>query len=250
LLIIVYKSINKTHIVCLAKTVCSKTYVHVSVLRTDEKKKGLKVLEYAVIILAGGFSTRFGQNKALLQLGGKPLILHVLDRVSSVVDERIIVVNTEEQKNQLQKVVKNKAEILLDEYKTQTPLAGAYTGFKHAKSEYALLLSCDTPFVNTDVARLLLECSINRSAAIPRWPEGYIEPLQAAYHTKPALTAAETALEQGNLNMSAMIANLRSVRYISTLVLQQLDLKLYTFFNINTQVDLKRAETLIKTIKP
>lgn len=210
----------------------------------------MKVLEYSAIVLAGGFSTRFGQNKALLQLGNKPLILHVLDRVASVVDERIVVVNTEEQKNQLQRIVKNKAETFLDEYKTQTPLAGAYTGFKHTKSEYSLLLSCDTPFVNTDVARLLLECCINRSAAIPRWPECYIEPLQAAYHAKSALTGAETALEQGRLNMSAMIANLHSVRYISTLVLQQLDPKLYTFFNINTQIDLKRAEALIKTIKP
>jgi molybdopterin-guanine dinucleotide biosynthesis protein A len=210
----------------------------------------LKVLEHSAIVLAGGFSTRFGQNKALLQLGTKPLIMHVLDRISSVVGERIIVVNTEEQKKQLQSIVKSKAAILLDEYKTQTPLAGAYTGFKHVKNEYALLLSCDTPFVNTDVARLLLECCVNRSAAIPRWPEGYIEPLQAAYHAESAMVAAETALEQGKLNMSAMIAYLRYVRYISTLVLQQLDPKLYTFFNINTQVDLKRAEALIKTIKP
>jgi molybdopterin-guanine dinucleotide biosynthesis protein A len=210
----------------------------------------LKVLGHSAIVLAGGFSTRFGKNKALLQLGTKPLILHVLDRVSSVVDERIIVVNTEQQKNQLQSIVKNKTEIFLDEYKTQTPLAGAYTGFKHTESEHALLLSCDTPFVNTDVARLLLECCVNRSAAIPRWPEGYIEPLQAAYHAKSAAVAAETALEQGKLNMSAMIACLRNVRYISTLVLRQLDPKLYTFFNINTQVDLKRADALIKTIKP
>lgn len=210
----------------------------------------MKVLGCSAIVLDGGFSTRFGQNKALLQLGTKPLILHVLDRVSNVVDERIVVVNTEEQKNQLQRIVKNKAETFLDEYNTQTPLAGAYTGFKHTRSEYALLLSCDMPFVNTDAARLLLECCINRSAAIPRSPEGNIEPLQAAYRAKSAVVAAETALEQGKSDMNAMVANLRGVRYISTLVLQQLDPKLYTFFNINTQVDLKRAEALIKTINP
>jgi molybdopterin-guanine dinucleotide biosynthesis protein A len=106
------------------------------------------------------------------------------------------------------------------------------------------------PFVNTDVTRLMLECCINRSAAIPRWPEGNMELLQAAYHAKSALRAAETALERGKLNMSDMIPLLRNVRYISTLVLQQLDPRLYTFFKIKTQVDLKRAEALIKTIKP
>lgn len=204
---------------------------------------------YSAIILAGGFSTRFGQNKALLKLGTKPLIVHVLDRTAGLFDERIVVVNTPEQESELQSLVENKAEILTDEYKTQTPLAGAYTGFKHAKNEYTLLLSCDTPFINTEIAQLLLECCINRSAAIPRWPEGFIEPLQAAYHADLAAAAAQTALEQEKLNMNAMITCLRNVRYISTLVLQQLDPKLNTFFNINTEVDFKRAEALIKTGK-
>ncbi len=205
-------------------------------------------MENSAIILSGGSSTRFGQDKALLQLGIKPLILHVLDRVAGIVDERIVVVNTEEQKNLLQKTIKHKANVLVDEYKTRTPLAGAFTGFNHVKNEYALLLSCDTPFVNTEIARFLLETCIHKTASIPRWPEGHIEPLQAAYHTKSALATAKTALDEGRLNMNAMITCMRNVRYISTLVLRQLDPKLYTFFNINTQADLKHGETLLKAI--
>jgi molybdopterin-guanine dinucleotide biosynthesis protein A len=205
-------------------------------------------LENSAIILAGGSSRRFGQDKALLSLGAKPLILHVLDRISFLVDERIVVVNTEEQKTMLQKITKDKLTILTDEYKIQSPLAGAYTGFNHAKNEYTLLLSCDTPFINPEIARLLLETCIHKTASIPRWPNSNIEPLQAAYHTKSALAAAKTALDEERLDMNAMIARMRNIRYISTLVLQQLDPKLYTFFNINTQTDLKRAETLLKTL--
>ena len=204
-------------------------------------------MENSVIILAGGSSKRFGQDKALLPLGDKPLIHHVLDRISPLVDERIIVVNTEEQKASLQKTIQGKAAILTDEYEIQSPLAGAYTGFNHAKNEYTLLLSCDAPFINPEIARLLLETCIHKTASIPRWPNSNIEPLQAAYHTKSALTAARIALDEGELNMKAMITRLRSVRYISTLVLQQLDPKLYTFLNINTHADLKHAETLLKT---
>lgn len=206
-------------------------------------------MEYSAVVLAGGSSKKFGQNKAMLHLEGKPLVLHILDRVSGVVEERMVVVKTEEQKNQLQKMLKSNAEVLVDEHKAQTPLAGAYTGFKHAKNEYALLLSCDMPFVNLEIARLLLECCVNVSAAIPRTPEGSIEPLQAAFHAESAAKAAQTALEHGDLNMSGMIARMRNVRYISTLVLRQLDPKLYTLFKINGQVDLKRAESLIKTLK-
>jgi len=204
-------------------------------------------LESSAIILAGGFSTRFGQDKPLLDLGTQPLILHVLDRVSSVVDERIIVASTEEGKNRLQKVIKGEGNVVVDEVKIQTPLAGAYTGFNHAKNEYSLLLSCDTPFIKPEITQFLLETCVKKAASIPRWPQGHIEPLQAAYHTGYALVAAKAALEEGRLDMNSMITRMREVRFISTLVLEQLDPKLHTFFNINTQADLKSAELLLKT---
>ena len=202
-------------------------------------------MESSAIILAGGFSTRFGQDKSLLQLGTQPLILHVLDRVSRITSEELVVVSTDEGRNRLRKVVDHGANILVDEVKIQTPLAGAYTGFNHAKNEYSLLLSCDTPFVNAEIARFLIETCVNKTASIPRWPQGHIEPLQAVYRTKPALVAAKVALDQGRLDMNSMIECLQGVRYISTLVLEQLDPKLFTFFNINTQADLKSAELLL-----
>jgi GTP:adenosylcobinamide-phosphate guanylyltransferase len=46
-----------------------------------------------------------------------------------------------------------------------------------------------------------------------------------------------------------MIDNLRGVRFVSTLVLQQLDPKLNTFFNVNTPLDLKRAEKILQENK-
>jgi molybdopterin-guanine dinucleotide biosynthesis protein A len=44
----------------------------------------------------------------------------------------------------------------------------------------------------------------------------------------------------------AMIEKLSGVRYVSTLVIQQLDPELRTFFNVNTPADLKNAMTLTK----
>jgi molybdopterin-guanine dinucleotide biosynthesis protein A len=203
-------------------------------------------LESSAIILAGGFSSRFGQDKSLLQLGSKPLVLHVLDRISGIADQEIVVVSTEEGRSRLQKVVEHKASVLVDEVKIQTPLAGAYTGFNHARNEYSLLLSCDTPFINAEIAQFLIETCVNKAASIPRWPQGHIEPLQAVYHTKSALIAAKAALDEARLDMNSMIERMREVRYISTLVLEQLDPKLCTFFNINTQADLKNAESLLR----
>jgi molybdopterin-guanine dinucleotide biosynthesis protein A len=199
-------------------------------------------LDRTAIVLAGGFSSRFGQDKGLLQLAHKPLVKHVLDAVSTLVDEKLVVVSSQIQAKNYRKVLSQKINVCIDVENKKTPLVGALTGFKEARSKYALLLSCDAPFISRDVASLLLELCINRNAVIPRWPNCYIEPLQAAYCTKPAYEATRKALEEGKLNMQAMIERLKSVRYISTLVLQQLDPELRTFFNINMPLDLKKAE--------
>ena len=203
-------------------------------------------MDKSAIILAGGVSGRFGQDKGLLQLANKPLIKHVLDAISTLVDEKMVVASSKVQAENYAKVLGSDVNVLIDVGDAQSPLVGALTGFKEAHGRYALLLSCDTPFVSRDVISLLFELCINRYAVIPRWPNGYIEPLQAVYCTKPAYEAAKNALSEGKLNVQSMVDRLRGVRYVSTLVLEQLDLELRTFFNINTPLDLRNAENMLK----
>lgn len=199
----------------------------------------------SAIILAGGLSKRLGQNKGLIKLSGKPLLTHVLDKISGVVEETIIVISSESQKIMYEDLVKQRARISVDRDKTQSPLVGALTGFENARGEYSLLLSCDTPFISSQIASLILDLCMNRSAVIPRWPNGFIEPLQAAYNTKSAQIAAEKALENGKKDLRSMVSFFKGVRYISTMVLQEIDSKLLTFFNVNTISDLKEAESIL-----
>ncbi|HDI07894.1 MAG TPA: molybdenum cofactor guanylyltransferase [Candidatus Bathyarchaeota archaeon] len=202
------------------------------------------LLEKAAVILAGGSSKRFGQDKGLVTLAGKPLILHVVEKVSGLVDEHVVVVSSEAQRESFSKLLPEN-RVVVDSTGKQSPLVGAFSGFQHVSGEYALLLPCDVPFVSRDVVSLLLEICGGRAAVIPRWTNGYIEPLQAVYAVEPAIQAAEEALGEGKLDMRSMIEKLRGVRYVSTLVLRQLDPQLLTFFNVNTPLDLKRAESLI-----
>jgi molybdopterin-guanine dinucleotide biosynthesis protein A len=170
----------------------------------------------------------------------------VIDRVSSVVDERVVIVGSNAHSETLSNLLKSKTRVAIDKYEGQSPLVGALTGFESVDAEYSLLLPCDTPFVSAEIVALLLDLCVNKGAVIPRWPNGYIEPLQAAYNTKSAIEAAKKALNEGKRDLSSMISLLRGIRYISTLVLQQLDPKLLTFFNINTLQDLKKAEFMLK----
>ena len=132
----------------------------------------------AVIVLAGGLSRRFGQDKCLKVLGGKPLVFHVLDRVSSVADERLIVVGSEVQRDAFSRFSGLRANVVVDKYGDHSPLVGALTGFETVRADRALLLPCDAAFVVPEIAALLLDLCVGRGAVVPRWPNGYVEPLQ------------------------------------------------------------------------
>ncbi|TDA33588.1 MAG: hypothetical protein DSO02_03895, partial [Hadesarchaea archaeon] len=47
-------------------------------------------MKLALLILAGGRSERWGKEKALVEVEGKPLLLHVLERLEGLSEERII----------------------------------------------------------------------------------------------------------------------------------------------------------------
>jgi molybdopterin-guanine dinucleotide biosynthesis protein A len=207
-------------------------------------------MDKTAIILAGGLSERFGQDKGLVRLAGKPLVRHVFQRVSQIVDEVLVIVSSSRQRESYSQVVPE-TQVFLDIKDRQSPLVGALTGLTNACGDYSIILPTDTPFVIANVLRLLFELSHGMDAVIPRWPNGYIEPLQAVYRTGSALNAAEKAIQQGEVRLFNMIMLLSKVRYLSTLVVQQIDPELTTFFNINTINDLRKAEKLTgKTLAP
>jgi len=206
-------------------------------------------LDRSAIVLAGGFSSRFGQDKGVLELANKPLIKHVVDAVKPIVDEVIVVANSQERIAKYAEIVAADVRFTVDSGKPNSPLIGALTGFESAHGKYALLLPFDMPFVSREVVSLLFELCLNKAAVVPRWPDGKVEPLHAVYQTNVALDAARSAMDEGKMDMQAVVERMRGVRYVSTLVIHQLDPDFRTFFNINTPVDLKKAMSRVKPRK-
>ena len=202
-------------------------------------------MDRSAIILAGGFSSRLGEDKGLITLAKKPLVKHVLDATKNLTDETVVVTSSKDQATRYADVLGAAAQVLVDSENIQSPLIGALTGLEVARGKYSVLLSCDIPFASRDILSLLLELCPKRSATIPRWPNGFVEPLQAVYCTGPALDAARNAFSRGKLDMRAMIGGLKGVRYVSTLVLRQLDPELRSFLNVNSVSDLRKAESIL-----
>ena len=204
-------------------------------------------MDKSAIILAGNSSTRYNTGNAIFELEGATLLNHIVNVVKKVVDEVIVVANTEERSKAYRELVSAEVKFVIDPYGGERPLAGAVTGFKAAKGKYSLLLSVNNAFVSKEVVSLLFDCSVGKSATIIRFANGEIEPLHAVYNTLRALDAAKQALSTNEFDMLSMIERLRGVRYISTMVIEQLDPELKTFFNVNTPSDLKKAIAMNKS---
>src|SRR5450759_1077196 len=117
------------------------------------------------IILAGGKGKRFQttqeewQDKALVELDGKPLLVHAIENVQDVVEDIIVVVNENESRvskyhDVLQEYGVEKASIVTDlKIKNLSgPLIAIYTGLKSADAEYCITVPCDMPLLRRKVA--------------------------------------------------------------------------------------------------
>jgi molybdopterin-guanine dinucleotide biosynthesis protein A len=89
----------------------------------------------------------------------------------------------------------------------------------------------------------MIQLSANFDLVVPRW-DGMVEPLHAVY-SKGCLAPVESLLKQGTLNI-AKLFTLVKVRYVEAEEIDRFDPKHLSFFNINTEADLKIARELAK----
>ena len=202
-------------------------------------------------ILAGGKSSRLGRDKGLLDICGKPMFLWVLEACRPYANKILIVTSSIKQKKEYERYLEHFSvkgvKIVVDkESKIRCPLIGARTAFENAESEYTFLLPCDNPLVNGNVLQLLISMSENYDAVVPRWPNGYIEPLHSIYETDKAFNAAKSSLAAHRFDMRAILERLDKILYVSTLIIKKFDHNLFTFFNVNSPMDLKKLEKIMK----
>lgn len=139
-------------------------------MAADEKSP----VKAAGFVLAGGRSTRMGQDKALLQLGGVTLVERCLDKLRAVCDEVAIAGGTEE----LQRF----AHVIPDEVPGCGPLGGIVRALEQSSREWNLFLPVDAPFVPVECLRELLRTAVEGSAdAVVARADGRLQPLCGVY---------------------------------------------------------------------
>ncbi len=197
------------------------------------------------VILAGGRSSRINKfYKAVLPLIDKPLIMWLIESLQPVVDEIVIVVRNEKQGDELSKYLGNAVIVQDDErLRLNGPLVGALTGALKAKGKIIFIACCDQPFITSNVVLKTVNYCRDFEACVPRWPNGFLEPLTAAYRRKEYIDAVKKSLGKNELKCTAPL------RYLKTFYVNVYELTHnpeITFYNINTVEDYRSAQDIAK----
>ncbi|WP_436347327.1 molybdenum cofactor guanylyltransferase [Natronorubrum sp. FCH18a] len=197
--------------------------------------------ERSGVILAGGHSTRFGEeDKAVVELAGTPMIRRVVDRIDPVVDD--LVVNCrEEQVPAIRDALEGgpDASFAVDPIPDRGPMAGIMTGLREAATDYALVVACDMPFVDPALVEHLFDRSAGREAAVPRLDDQWFQTTQAVYRAEPMAEACERALERDERRIVEPLFELDYAVVDEGDVREYADLE--TFENVNTREEFEAA---------
>ena len=205
----------------------------------------------AIMILIGGKSTRFGSDKGLFEFLGKPLISYQLETLSQLNYDIFIVAHSKNQVSRYLRIIditKIMAFIIDDNNITsdsplRIPLLGLYSGFKELyKLGYkkSFVISCDLPLIQFNVLKFLIKQSNGFDCCIPKWNNGFLEPLFAIYPIKKAYKKAEENLKIRKYKLTNIMSNKWKINFISIEnLIKQYDQNLLTFLNINTPKDIE-----------
>jgi len=189
-----------------------------------------------VAVLAGGKSRRMGTDKAFLLYRGSPFVTMITDEMLKTSDDVLVVVGRKDSR-EFSSILDPSVRVLNDTYDLENPMGGMLSAFRSVKNSYVAFLACDTPFVRAGVIEFLHRAAVGRTAAVPLWEDGRIEPLCAVYDVARAEAAGLKALAENSLGCRYLIRHLEGVNYIKVEDLRRLDPDLVSLRNVNTRAE-------------
>ena len=196
---------------------------------------------YSLLLLAGGKSSRMGEDKAKLLYNGKTFVECLIEKARQLGITRIYLSGNQEQREC--------AQVIQDIYPEIGPLGGIHAGLKNLQTPYCLVLPVDVPQIPLEFLEEMLTFHeshdfYNGDREIPFLleQEGFLEPLIGIY---PAglWEFIEKRIKDGQLSVFRMLKQWGCECYRTEIPKWQLA-------NINTQDEYKKLLEIKKeTVK-
>lgn len=150
-------------------------------------------MKVTAVILAGGKSSRMGEDKGLAIYLGKPMVQYAIDACRELTSEIIIsTANTEYSRFGY--------ELLADNFPDCGPIGGVEAGLSAAKTPGILVCPCDMPGINPEIIKRILWNSEGKSAVVAASGQGKIFPV-LGWYSKTALPVIQKQIEKGDYKM-------------------------------------------------
>lgn len=197
-------------------------------------------------VLAGGTSSRFGRDKALVELGGETMLARTCKAMAKATGATPAIVGD------AAKCGRFRAVCIADLWPGEGPLGGVVTALLHAQKcerNWNLIVSCDMPFLTPQWLAFLCERA-GRSevqAVLAQSAKG-LEPLCACWRTDTAKTL-QRGFERGIRKMTDGIA-LLSAEMLDEDEWKRFDDSGRLFWNMNTPEDYETARRILEAAQP
>ncbi|BAZ12813.1 molybdopterin-guanine dinucleotide biosynthesis protein A [Calothrix sp. NIES-4071] len=188
------------------------------------------------IILAGGKSSRMGQDKAMLSIDGVPMLMRVYQVADSCADTVYIITPWQER---YQDLLPPSCQFIREapfegDINAGSPLVGFAEALVQVSTEWVLLLACDLPNLQVEVLQAWIEGLENvraeAIAALVKNQKGW-EPL-CGFYRKSCLAGLNKFISQGGRSFQEWL----NQNPVEVLPNPNMDM----FFNCNTPDDLRR----------
>ena len=187
--------------------------------------------DVTVQIMLGGLSTRMGQDKALVTLGGKTLLERAIERWQGYGAGLQLSVGAAERAE----LAPDGISAVADIYPERGPLGGLQAGLHACDTPLLLLVAVDCPFLDYEQADRFLD-AVGEAEACVYTLDGRPQPLFGLYRRR-CWTSAETLILQGDNRMSSLLEWSNTV-YVPAEETEP-------FRNLNTPEDLAEAERIL-----
>ncbi len=191
------------------------------------------------VVLAGGKSTRFGEDKSQAKLGGKILIDYILAELNKEFEEILIVAN-----NSIEHLSSKKIFRIEDCKKNMGPLAGVLSAMKWVKEnnknyKWISTFPSDTPFFKIEIFNKFLNKVDEKKGELFFMNSGEKRHNIFGLWSVSLLSQLEKDLENGARKVEKWANNI-GVKTID-ISFEKKD----PFHNINTKSDLEEAKKIL-----
>lgn len=182
-------------------------------------------MNVTAILLAGGKSSRMGNDKGLIEINGIPMISYLVDMLDEM--NIPVIISTSNSNYGI-----FKKPLFSDIIPEKGPLGGIYTGLNHSLTDKNIVLSCDSPFITKEVIEQLLQFEQD-AEIIYSSCSGIDYPLTGIY-SRTLLPKIQYSLDNNQLRLKDFILHQKGEKIVFEKKFES------CFINFNTQEDLEK----------